>query len=200
MTRLFEKGAVMKRVLCVVALSLAAGAVRAETIDINLNNAVLHGDFSGPLNHFFAGANGMYDVGGAFGRGDAQNLREGYVGAMITGDTGARPANVTAGLGLRLVGLSLTGVSGGALSLGGQVEGRLPAYNRLGAFASAYWAPGVASTGDLNGYLEYAGSIDYQVIREASVYAGYRQLKVHPNGFPWGTVDTGFNFGIRLNF
>src|SRR5207237_634816 len=99
------KGAVMKRLLLAAALILAAGAARAETLDFNLNNAVLHGDFEGPLSHLIAGANGLYDVGGALGRGDAHNLREGYVGAMITGDTGARPANVIAGLGARLVGL-----------------------------------------------------------------------------------------------
>ena len=190
----------MKRALFVAALTLASAAARAETIDLNLNDSVLHGDFSGPLNHLIAGANGVYDVGGAFGRGDTHNLREGYVGALITGDAGARPANVTAGLGLRLVGLSLSGVSGGALGLGGQVEGRLPQYNRLGAFVYGYWAPGVASTGDLNGYAEYALSIDYQVIREASVYAGYRQIKIRGDNFPWSTVDTGFHFGLRLNF
>ena len=190
----------MKRVLFVAALALASAAARAETVDLNLNNTTLHGDFSGPLNHLIAGANGLYDVGGALGRGDTHNLREGYVGALITGDAGARPANVTAGLGLRLVGMSLSGVSGGALGLGGQIEARLPQYNRLGTFCSAYWAPGVASTGDLNGYLEYAGSLDYQLIREASLYVGYRQIRIRGNNFPWGTVDTGFHAGIRLNF
>jgi hypothetical protein len=200
MTRFSFQGAVMKRVSFAAALVLASVAAHAETIDLNLNNAVLHGDFTGPLNHVIAGANGVYDIGGAFGRGDSQNLREGYVGALITGDAGAAPAMVTAGLGLRLMGMKLSGVSGGALALGGQAEGRLPQYNRVGAFVSAYWSPGVASTGDLNGYLEYTGSIDYQVIREASVYAGYRQIKIRGNNFPWGTVDTGFNFGLRLNF
>jgi hypothetical protein len=81
------------------------------------------------------------------------------------------------------------------------LEARLPAFNRIGLVAYAYGAPEASSFGDLEGWLEYSAALDYQVLRNASLYAGYRQLKVEPQATgEWMTVDTGWHLGLRLNF
>ncbi len=190
----------MKRVFTILWLSLAASAAQAETLDVNLSNKALRGDFSGPLSSVFPRLGGAYDLGALIGEEDSRNFKQAHLGVLVTGDAGAREANVTAGLGGRIALLDVEKVSGGALALGGRIEARIPAFNRLGVMAYLYGAPRASSFGDLDGYLEYAMAVDYQVLKQASVYAGYRQLKLDVENFGTATVDNGLHLGLRLNF
>lgn len=190
----------MKRVLAVLCLGLAATAARAESLDINLSDQALRGTFSGPLSAIFPRLNGLYDMGVLLGEEDSRNFTQAHGGLLVTGDAGARQANVTAGLGGRLAVLDVEEVTGGALALGGMIEARLPAFNRIGAILYVYGAPKASAFGDLEGYLEYALGVDYQVLRDASLYVGYRQLKVDVKDVGDFTVDNGWHLGLRLNF
>ena len=52
-------------------------------------------------------------------------------------------------------------------------------------------------------YTELAVTIDYQVLRDASIYVGYRNLKyrIDDNNVEQSvTADTGLHAGLRLNF
>lgn len=190
----------MKRALAVLCLGLAATAARAEGLDINLSSQALRGTFSAPLSGVFPRLNGIYDVGVLMGEEEGRNFLQGHAGLLVTGDAGAARANVTAGLGGRLAFVDSEDETGGALALGGMFEGRLPAFNRIGAIFYVYGAPKASSFGDIEGYLEYALGIDYQVLRDASVYVGYRQLKVDIKDFGDVTIDNGWHVGLRLNF
>lgn len=190
----------MKRAVILLCACLAASAAQAETLDINLSSNALRGNFSAPLSSVFPRLGGVYDAGLLIGEKDNQDVKQAHLGVLVTGDAGARDANVTAGLGGRLVGLDAEDVSGGALALGGQFEARIPAFNRIGMIAYVYGAPRAAAFGDLEGYLEYAISVDYQVLRQASIYAGYRQLKLDVEGAGTVTADNGLHLGLRLNF
>jgi hypothetical protein len=194
----------MKHAACAgLLLALVAGTARAETLDIDLSARALQADFAGPLTDIFPRLNGLYDLGGIAGKQDGR-YEEGHAGLLVTGDAGAEKANVTAGLGGRISLLDHRPAggpfNGGALALGGQVEARLPAFNRIGVLGYAYGAPRASAFGDLTGYLEYAVDGDYQVLRNASVYAGYRELKINVKDHGSVTVDTGFHLGLRLNF
>lgn len=189
------------RIFAVLALLVASATARAESLDINLSDEAIRGVFSGPLTSFFPRAtHGQYDFGVILGEEDGRNLFQGYAGLMVTGDAGARQANVNAGLGGRVLLIDVESVSGGALALGGMFEARLPAFNRIGAYFYLYGSPKVSSFGDLDGYLEYAGALDYQVIRGASVYVGYRQIRIKPDDAGSVTVDNGFHLGLRMTF
>lgn len=189
----------MNRKLKAAALFLAlgaSGAVPAQTIDINLNDETLRGEFDSR----FQNLNARYNLGVLVGQEHDANLVQGHAGVLVTGDAGARQANVTAGLGGRLVLLDLEDQSGGALGLGGMIEARLPAFNRIGAMGYVYWAPDASSFGDLEGHIEYAAALDYEVIRNASLYVGYRQVKVKGEVGPTVTAETGYHLGLRLDF
>lgn len=190
----------MKCAVMTLCVSLAASVAQAETLDINLSSNALRGSFSAPLSSVFPRLGGVYDAGALIGEQGGRNVRQGHLGVLVTGDAGAREANVTAGLGGRLVALDAEKISGGALALGGQFEARIPAFNRIGAMAYVYGAPRASAFGDLAGYLEYAVSADYQVLRQASVYVGYRQLKLDVEGAGTITADNGLHLGLRLNF
>jgi len=191
---------VIKRVFATVGLLFVAGAAQAEGLDINLSSQALRGAFSGSLTDIFPRLGGLYEMGVLAGEEESRNYFQGHGGLLVTGDAGAERANVTAGLGGRIAVLDVEEVTGGALALGGMVEARLPAFNRIGAVLYAYGAPKASSFGDLEGYLEYSLGLDYQVLRAASVYLGYRQLKVDVKDVGNFTVDNGWHLGLRLTF
>ena len=188
----------MKRVLAFLCLAAAAAGAQAEQVDINLSDEVLRATFEAPLPSERLG--GIYEFGALLGERGGVDFHQGHVGLLVTGDAGARDANVTAGLGGRVFLLDSDGPDGGGLALGGRVDARLPAFNRIGVIAYAYGAPSASTFGDLEAWYEYAVSLDYQVLKGASVYVGWRQLKVDVEDFGNATVDTGFHGGLRLSF
>ncbi|MGH6961724.1 MAG: YfaZ family outer membrane protein [Dongiaceae bacterium] len=188
----------MKRTLACLFLAMAATGARAEQVDINLSDVTLRAVFAAPLPSETMG--GEYDFGLMLGERGGAEFQQAHAGLLVTGDAGARDATVTAGLGGRVFALGGDGTDGGGLGLGGMVDARLPSFNRIGLIAYLYGAPEASTFGDLEGWFEYAVSVDYQVLRGASMYVGYRQLKVDLENFGNFTVDNGFHIGMRLKF
>ena len=188
----------MKQALAFVVLALTATGVRAERLDINLSSETLRATFDAPLPSETLG--GLYEFGGLMGERRGVEFQQAHLGLLVTGDAGARDANVVAGLGGRVFLLGGDGADGGGLGLGGMVDARLPSFNRIGVIAYGYFAPEASTFGDLEGWAEYAVSLDYQVLKGASIYVGWRQLKVDVEDFGNYTVDTGFHGGLRLSF
>lgn len=178
-----------------------SGAAFAEDVDLNLSSQAALATFSGPLAHVMPVSSGTYDASFLINRSRGNDLFQGTAGALVVGDAGARDANITAGLGGRLIYLHETSqFSGLALQLGGTGEVRIPDFNRLALRAYAYIAPPVLSFGTVEGAYEYAADIDYQVIRQASIYGGWRQLRVDPSNGGTVTADTGLHIGFHLTF
>ncbi len=188
----------MKHTLAGLILAVAATGAHAGQLDINLSDDTLKGAFAGDLPSETMG--GQYDLGVLVGEKSSLEFQQVHAGLLVTGDAGARDATVTAGLGGRVFLLSGDGADGGGLALGGMVDARLPSFNRIGMIAYLYGAPEASTFGDLDGWYEYAVSLDYQVLQAASVYLGYRQVKVDVEGAGTYTVDTGFHLGLRLKF
>lgn len=186
----------MKRVFAILGLALAPFGAWAEHVDVNLSDETLRGAYAAP----FPRMNGIYEFGGLLGERDDRRFQQGHAALLVTGDAGARQANVTAGLGGRVFALHAEEADGAGLALGGMFEARLPAFNRLGVLAYAYGAPKASTFGDFEGWYEYAVSLDYQVLQGASVYGGYRQIKVDVENGGTFTVDNGWHLGLRLNF
>ena len=186
--------------LLAALLIAATGTAHAEVLDINLSGDTARLAISGPLSRVINSANGEYDVGGLFGDDDRDdNIVAVHAGALLTGDAGARQANVTAGLGARLQYINGDRDDGGALELGGRVEVRVPGYERIGFSAYAWYGPEPASFGDVEDVFEYAAALDYQLLRDAALYVGDRKLSVDVDR-PRDLEEDGVHGGIRLNF
>ena len=191
----------MRKTLLMLAM-LAPGLVFAEqSLDLNLSGDAIRGEFSSDTG-LLPNSNGKLSFGGLYSDDDNADFTMGHLGLLVTGDAGARNALVNAGLGVRLVGLDVNGgdANGGAVALGGAVDARLPAFNRIGLGAYLYYAPDVSAFGDIDKFLEYAANINYELIRNAYVYVGARQVRL---GFDPGSemsVDTGAHAGVHLKF
>ena len=197
MTRFLSRG-----VLAAVAgLGLSIhGAAQAEVLDVNVSGDSARLQISGPLARLLTDVSGEYQLGGIIGEDDRENdFVAGHLGVMLTGDAGATAADVTAGLGARLQYVDAENDSGGALQLGGQAEARLPGYDRFGLSAYVWFGPEATSFGEVDDLLEYGVALDYQILRDAAVYVGYRQVEVD-FGQPQDAEEDGVHGGIRLNF
>lgn len=191
----------MKKVSLVLAAAAAwfSMAAHAEVLDLNLGHNSFRGDFSGALSRFLPGTVGQYDIGVVERPRSSEHLTQAHGGLLVTGDAGLRDINLTAGLGGRLLYVNREGDNGGALALGGQLNARLPQIDRVGLNFSSYYAPGVTSFGRLDRYWENAIDVEYELIRDGGVYAGYRNIRQDIGSFS-GSVDNGFHLGFRLKF
>jgi hypothetical protein len=194
----------MKRLLAALLVSVAAPVAQAEIFDLSIGDNALRATVAGPLARLFDNANGQYDVGLLLKPETDEDLLQIHTGVLLTGDAGARDVDVAAGLGIRAVYTGIDSNSGGALALGGQLEGRLPSYNRIGLTGYAYYAPEVLTVGDVANYIEYGVALDYEVIRGGAIYVGYRNIEQDfdlREGFQAEIdVDSSAHVGFRLKF
>lgn len=185
--------------LGVAALMLATVA-QAEIVDLSIGDGSVRGALYGPLSRVLADTKGQYDVGVILRPERDDDLLVAHVGALVTGDAGAQQFELAAGLGLRGVYIGRDHDSGGALALGGQAEARYPGFERFGLSVYGYYAPEVLSFGEFDQYYEIGTALDYQVIKNASVYVGYRNVNVELEDGGDITADNGLHGGVRLSF
>lgn len=181
-------------------LSLTAIPAHAETLDLNINDEAVRGQFSGPLSHLFGDAEGEYQFGGLYSDDKNANLLNLHGGVLLTGDAGAQDAKLTAGVGLRGQYTDTDRDSGGGVAIGGQFDLRFTGFDRLGLQGYVWYQPKVLSLGDIEDQLEFALTADYQILRNAAVYLGYRKLRLDPDSGHAYTADDGAIFGLRLTF
>lgn len=193
----------LARAIAALTLLGAVGVASAQSyLDLNLSGDAIRADFASDIG-IIPGSNAINSIGAIYSDDDNQErFTQFHTGLLVTGDAGARNALVQVGLGVRGVFLDVGSLdtNGGAIALGGQVDARLPQYNRIGMAAYAYYAPDVSAFGDVDKYLEYAANINYELIRNAFVYVGARQVRY---GFDPGdemAIDTGAHGGFQLKF
>lgn len=192
---------IYRRLAFGLALLLGGTAAQAENLDLNVSDESVRIALSGPLS--FGQGQGRYDVGYLYSDDRLADLHAVHAGLLISGDAGARGADAYAGLGLRAVAVDTRAGSGAALTVGGEFELRMPDFNRIGLYGYGYIAPSVLSFSDVERYAEWALSVDYQVIRNASIYIGYRQVRGGFKGIDGGStnrLDSGGHVGLRLEF
>ncbi len=186
--------------LSVLAIIFSFDSVHAETFDANISGDSVRIAVDGPLSRVLNNTKGEYEIGGIYGDdNDDNDFGAAHIGVLLTGDAGAQNANVTAGIGARLQYIDAESDSGGAVELGGKLEVRVPGYDRFGFSAYAWFGPEAASFGDVDDIFEYAAAIDYQILKDASIYVGYRKIEAD-FGRPRDVQEDGVHGGIRLKF
>lgn len=184
--------------LLAAACAAASSLAYAETLDLAIGSDSAAVDLSGPMRG--GRGNAAYDLGFLFSDDQNVDFKQAHAALMVTGDAGASNANINAGLGVRAAGADFDGGSGGAIDLGGKVEMRVPDFNRLGLNVYVWYAPEVITFGDFEDNLEFGAFVDYQVIRDASLFVGYREVRWSIEGVGEDKVDDGVIAGLRLNF
>lgn len=198
----------LNKILCGTALLAAANLANAQyTADINVGSdsarLALGWELANPENQSDA-LGGRFLLNGSYQYVDGGDNRDNTnifsLGGHLFGDAGAQPHTVNVGLGAKAYALDAGDDAGGAVAPGFEVELRLYGYDRIGVGGYAYYAPEILSFGDLEAFLEYSLWADYQIIRNGSLYVGYRQVKAESRGADFLTLDTGAHLGFKLKF
>jgi hypothetical protein len=188
--------------IAIAALAAPGAHAAGGVLDLNFNDSSLRLSGALPLYHFVGGTTGMAEAGYLYdGQHDHDHVNFGHLGVLASGNLGVPES--TAGVGLRGFYARRGSFGGQGLALGGLVDFHVPGLDRLGLMGSLYYAPDVLTGGDYQHYFEFGLDAGYQILREATVYIGYRRLELpldRPGAHPPDTADQGGHVGVRLNF
>lgn len=201
----------IQKSLAAALLASLAGLAQAETVDFNIGPDSLRGFLSGPLSRLSGNLSGQYDAGFVYKEGEESSadpkdaeLSLAHFGVLATGDVGARAAQAAAGLGARLIyadrQLAGGSSSGGALAFGGQFDLRMPGFERVGFTGYGWYAPEITSFSGVKSYNELALDVEFEVVRAAAVYVGYRLINLKPEAGGDSEADSSGHVGLKLNF
>lgn len=189
------------RLFLIAALGLLAGTARAGSLDLNLGSDAFYGAYATAATN-----SGLeFDVSYLHHEEDNEPDRDiAGLGLHLVDDAAQGETPFRVGVGARLFYLDATVADGGALAIGGHLRYSIPQYNRFAIGGHAYFAPDVTSFGDAEKYVQFGITAEYEILRQANVYLGYRRARAEYNfglaGSDEVTMDSGVHFGFRLFF
>lgn len=121
-------------------------------------------------------------------------------GAQVIAEAGANMPELEAGLGLKAFGIRFDSDNMFALAIGGQLRYALPPHRRLVFGAEGYYAPDVVTSSPAENFSYFNVYAGYEVVPEALLYIGYRDVSADLRNRGDVTIDSGGHFGVRLAF
>ena len=187
-----------------IALGLPAGpATHAGHADINVNDDAIRGTVVGVWE-----SRGL-ELGGSW----LYNRDNGDVGALSVHAIDLTPPNVRFKLAVggqlfytRTDRLStddreqVGSVDGTSIGLGGYGSYSFKRAPRFSVGGSFYYAFGVVSFGDADGYYEFGAFGAYSVLDRGDLYLGYRRARAGWEDYSSVTIDEGVHIGFRFEF
>lgn len=180
-------------ILFLMGFFLCAGASASE-LDLNISDEAFELEYAATPT-----AGGARSSAGVVHHED--DIFVGNLGLHLVDNAGSEMRPVNVGLGGKLLFVDGDLQSGGALAIGAFGRFNLTNANRIALAGGLHYAPEVTSFGDLEGYLEFDARIEYEVLRNASIYLGYRKIRGDFELTPGNvTLDSGVHFGMNFRF
>ena len=122
-------------------------------------------------------------------------------GIEMMGEAGSHAPGLHFGVGIKGYGVALdTGADVGSVTLGAKVWHVPPSINRLGLVAQFYFGPDVTTFGDAENFWDFTARAEYEVLPEAAVYVGFRNIRTRLIDNVDVDLDKGWNVGLRMSF
>ena len=178
-------------------LAVASFSAAAGSVDVNLSNDTIEAKYYGN-----AGA-ADWTFGGLYNR-DTKD-RAVNVGLLATGDSAIGNSRIEGGLGGKLYSVTIhsrdpvPNADVLALALGGQVRW-FPGNGSFALATYAFYAPHVVTLLDGQRFYDAGVRAEVEVIRNSSVYIGYRRVQVELDGGTKPYVDQGGFAGMQIKF
>lgn len=168
----------MQKLLWAALAALCVSQANASELRLSFGESSLRGEYLQAIGQPVGDSATTLQAGLLYVEEDDSDGTLGHLGMLIFGDAGARKAIIQAGIGGRVYLLSTDpDLNGAALAMGGAVNGRVPGIDRLGGFSSIWYSPKVSAFGDLDGSFEFNIGIEYQLLRQAALSVGWRQVR-----------------------
>ena len=191
----------MKLRASVAAVICLIGAdVSARELDVSLSNDTALLQFATPISYSGYGHTDV-DVGFMYTESNDVMI---LGGVELMGEAGSQAPGLHLGVGVKGYGVSLdSGDDIGAVALGGKAWYVPPQFNRMGVVGQLYYAPDITTFGDADRFWDVSGRVEYEVLPEAAIYVGYRevQARVDSNNTRQDVdLDKGWHIGLRMSF
>src|SRR5690606_38648760 len=113
-----------------------------------------------------------------------------------------KQSGVLAGIGARyyFIDADLIDQDGTALGVGGFLNWDVPSVPNLSLRSDLYYAPKVLSFGEIEKFVDFSARVQYRIIEQAWVHAGYRIAEAGPEEGPDQDIDEGLFFGLMIWF
>ncbi|MDX9740997.1 MAG: YfaZ family outer membrane protein [Gammaproteobacteria bacterium] len=121
-------------------------------------------------------------------------------GAQLIAEAGASIPELEAGVGLKAFGIRFDSDNMFALAIGGQLRYSMPPHRRLVFGAEGYYAPDVVTSSPAENFSYFNVYAGYEVVPEALVYVGYRDIGADLRNRGDVTIDSGGHVGVRFAF
>lgn len=184
----------MLRYSIFVALLVFCVPVMADSIDVNLNNNTAQFQYIAPVGY---SEEGKAELHAGFLYDNNDNVL-GDVGLLVMGDMG-KSSDTSLGVGLKAV-AALSGDFSVALALGGKIRFTPFANRRIGLVGLVYVAPKIVSFGGADFFVQGGISIEYEIIKHAVAYVGYRNLRFGVENRPDMLDEKNGHLGVRISF
>lgn len=193
---MIERVLMVSRVWGVVISLLVAAPAAANSLDLNVHDNALRATYAHGIG---AAQNLDLDVGYMYVENRADTTDHVFhIGLQVAGKNWSKQGVFDIGIGGRFVYVDTDFANSANIAFGGQV--RLSPLYRVGIGGAAYYAPAITSFSDSDGYWEWTVMLDYQLLTNAFIYAGYRQMEFeHESGHDY-EVDDHALVGMKLTF
>ncbi len=176
--------------------AMSATPVLADSIDVNLKSDALRATYTMQLQST-KGLSG--EVGLLYteeSNNDSDLILHG--GMMVSGENWSKSGTFDISLGGRLLYATPGNLDMLAVAFGGSA--RFSPIPRLGIGAHFYYAPDITAFMDSDSYREVGLRVDYQVLPQAFVYLGTRDIEVDFGDAGNWEADSGIHIGYRMMF
>jgi hypothetical protein len=172
-------------------LAAASYSALAGVVDVNLSNDTIEARFDSA-----AGA-ADWTFGALYNR-DQKNYAL-NIGLLATGDKGVENSRIEGGVGGKVYSVRVADSDVAALALGGQVRW-FPGNRSFAIGGYAFYAPKVVTVLDGESFYDTGIRAEVEVIRNSSVYVGYRWTRANLDNNTSPYVDKGGFAGILVKF
>jgi hypothetical protein len=187
------------RAIGLFLLSAVSTIASADNIDFNLRDEAIRASYSMELKS--GGFSGLSGELGLLYSEDKKKLDDTlyHAGLHVSGENWSQSGTFDISIGGRLYYATPGNVDLMALAIGGDI--RFSPAHRFGIGGHIYYAPDITSFQDAKRFQETGIRVDYQLLPQAFVYLGYRQIEVDiENGAKDVELDDDAHIGIKMLF
>ncbi len=189
----------LKQVGCAVLVLFACSGIRAQTLDLNLSNETAEAAFSAPFASTSFGKS-AYQISVLFSENNADNNWITGAGFFVSGEAGVDAPGLEFGVGVNIYLSEVENQQFAAIPLGAHVMYRPPMLNRFFAKLAFEYAPDIVTFNDGDKLLLSLVRTGYEILPNADIYVGYRNIQVGLKDGPDQTIDEGWHVGVHLSF
>ncbi|WP_339803026.1 YfaZ family outer membrane protein [uncultured Marinobacter sp.] len=176
------------------ALAFSVAPASAADFDLSLTNDSVKGQ----VNFFDSRSDLQLGAGYTYHEGRRHLVNADF---HAQGRTALGNLPTTAGIGFRGLVWDQSQADGGAVGLGGFATINLPTVPGLSFTGSAHYAPSILSFGDSDDLTNIEARVNYRVIRNAEIFAGYRYINTDLENVRGDiNLDEGVLVGMKIFF